>query len=156
MTDKQSNLDEFLEIIRQTFEQSIPFNHVLGLKVTSLTLDSACVKIEMKDELVGNFFKKILHGGVISSVLDIAGGITALTGVLNEMQGKTTEEIFERFSKIGTIDLRIDYLRPGYGKYFLGTGTIMRTGKSVAVTRMEFTNDKGLLIAVGTGTYKVG
>ena len=33
---------------------------------------------------------------------------------------------------------------------------IMRTGKKVAVTRMELHNDEDLLIAVGTGTYIVG
>jgi acyl-coenzyme A thioesterase PaaI-like protein len=32
----------------------------------------------------------------------------------------------------------------------------MRTGKKVAVTRMELHNDEDLLIAVGTGTYIVG
>jgi acyl-coenzyme A thioesterase PaaI-like protein len=32
----------------------------------------------------------------------------------------------------------------------------MRTGRKVAVTRMELKNQEDLLIAVGTGTYIVG
>jgi acyl-coenzyme A thioesterase PaaI-like protein len=32
----------------------------------------------------------------------------------------------------------------------------MRSGNKVAVTRMEFFNNKEILIAVGTGTYIVG
>jgi acyl-coenzyme A thioesterase PaaI-like protein len=32
----------------------------------------------------------------------------------------------------------------------------MRTGRKVAVTRMELHNDEGVLVAVGTGTYIVG
>jgi uncharacterized protein (TIGR00369 family) len=59
-------------------------------------------------------------------------------------------------TKIGTIDLRIDYLRPGKGNYFVATGAIMRAGRRVSVTRMELYNDQNVLIAVGTGTYIVG
>ena len=88
--------------------------------------------------------------------LDVAGGIAAWLGVLKKLQGDPLEEIVERFSKIGTIDLRIDYLRPGRGNYFLATGSILRTGNKVAVTRMELHNDEELLVAVGTGTYIVG
>ena len=66
------------------------------------------------------------------------------------------DEISERFNKIGTIDIRVDYLRPGLGEYFIATGSTLRTGNKVSVTRMELHNDKGILIAVGTGTYVVG
>jgi len=59
-------------------------------------------------------------------------------------------------TKIGTIDLRIDYLRPGKGDYFISRGSIMRAGRRVSVTRMELYNDRDILIAVGTGTYIVG
>jgi uncharacterized protein (TIGR00369 family) len=57
---------------------------------------------------------------------------------------------------VGTIDLRIDYLRPGRGRTFTATGRVMRAGKRVAVTRMELHNAEAVLIAVGTGTYMVG
>ena len=73
-----------------------------------------------------------------------------------KMYGQSFEEIAERFAITGTIDLRVDYLRPGLGKHFAATGSILRTGKKVSVTRMELHNDKGILIAVGTGTYVVG
>ena len=57
---------------------------------------------------------------------------------------------------MGTIDMRIDYIRPGRGTHFLATGHILRLGHSVAVTRTEFVNNEGVLIAVGTSTYSVG
>jgi uncharacterized protein (TIGR00369 family) len=56
---------------------------------------------------------------------------------------------------MGTIDLRVDYLRPGLGRHFLATGYILRMGNRVAVTRMELANDEKRLIAVGTGAYLV-
>jgi uncharacterized protein (TIGR00369 family) len=58
--------------------------------------------------------------------------------------------------RLGTIDLRVDYLRPGYGTEFVASATVMRAGRTVAVTRMELHNEKDVLIAVGTGSYVVG
>jgi transcription-repair coupling factor (superfamily II helicase) len=54
------------------------------------------------------------------------------------------------------IDLRVDYLIPGKGNYFIAKGKILRLGNKVAVSRMELVNDKNDLIALGTGTYNVG
>ena len=156
MVDQKIDFTEILNLMRDFFEERIPFNKVLGLRVESLDMDSFRVKIEMKEDLIGNPIKKILHGGVISSVLDVSGGITAAMGILKKFSGCPIEEIGERLLKVGTIDLRVDYLRPGRGKFFLATGSIMRTGKKVAVARMQLHNDEDLLIAVGTGTYLVG
>jgi len=75
---------------------------------------------------------------------------------MKKMEGQSFDEISERFNKIGTIDIRVDYLRPGLGEYFIATGSTLRTGNKVSVTRMELHNDKGILISVGTGTYVVG
>jgi uncharacterized protein (TIGR00369 family) len=146
---------QILEMVRTIFDEKIPFNRVLGLKVASLDHDRPSLEIEMRDELVGNFHKGSLHGGVISSVLDVTGGLVAFLGVVRAMRCKSAEETFQRFSKMGTIDLRVDYLRPGLGKRFLATGYILRMGNRVAVTRMELTDDDERLIAVGTGAYLV-
>jgi uncharacterized protein (TIGR00369 family) len=82
--------------------------------------------------------------------------MVAWTGIMKKMEGRSFEEIAEKFAKIGTIDLRVDYLRPGLGKYFIATGNTLRTGNKLSVTRMELHNDEGILIAVGTGSYVVG
>jgi uncharacterized protein (TIGR00369 family) len=119
-------------------------------------MDSVCLKIEMRQELIGNPVRGILHGAVICSVLDVTGGMTAGMGVLKKLTGLRFEEMGKRLLNVGTIDLRTDFLRPGRGQYFLETGSIMRTGQKVAVIRMQLHNDQDLLIAVGTGTYSVG
>jgi len=62
----------------------------------------------------------------------------------------------ERLSRCGTIDLRVDYLRPGQGKEFIANASIIRSGNKVAVARMELHNEDGTHIAFGTGTYLVG
>jgi uncharacterized protein (TIGR00369 family) len=156
MSDKTIDLDDRLQMLRNLYEQEIPFNKVLGLKIESLKLEDVRVTFVMKDAFIGNFVQGILHGGVISAVLDTTGGITASLGVLRRMAGRTSEEVGKSLTRIGTIDLRVDYLRPGKGNHFVSTGSIMRAGRRVSVTRMELYNDQDLLIAVGTGTYIVG
>ena len=148
--------EKLLQLLREITEEKIPFNKLIGMKIETLDLDKIGIRFEMSPELVGNFTRGNLHGGVISSVLDVTGGMVAWTGIMKKMEGQSFDEISERFNKIGTIDIRVDYLRPGLGEYFIATGSTLRTGNKVSVTRMELHNDKGILIAVGTGTYVVG
>ena len=148
--------EKLLQLLKEITEEKIPFNKLIGMKIETLDLDKIGIRFEMSPELVGNFTRGNLHGGVISSVMDVTGGMVAWTGIMKKMEGQSFDEISERFNKIGTIDIRVDYLRPGLGAYFIATGSTLRTGNKVSVTRMELHNDKGILIAVGTGTYVVG
>jgi uncharacterized protein (TIGR00369 family) len=144
-----------LAIIRESFVERMPFNRILGIDVLSLHHDRPELRFDMRPELVGNYTRNMLHGGVISSVLDVTGGLVAFLGVQQKLKGKPLAEVVERFSRIGTIDLRVDYLRPGMGEWFLARGFPLRTGNKVAVTRMELFNDREDLIAVGTAAYTV-
>ncbi len=155
MSENKADFDELIQQVETIFVDKIPFNKLLGMHVESLDFESAKVKIEMRDELIGNFIQRTLHGGVTSSVLDVIGGLTAFMTLLKKMEGASSQEKLERLAKFGTIDLRVDYLRPGRGKYFIAQGSVLRTGKKIAVTRMELHNDQKVLIAVGTGTYAV-
>ena len=60
-----------------------------------------------------------------------------------------------RFSKLGTIDLRVDYLRQGISEYFDLHGQVMRLGSRVASTRMEFHGADGQLMSTGAAAYMV-
>ena len=139
--------------LRQVFEEAVAFNRVLGLKVESLDVHAPKLRFDMKPELIGNPRRQILHGGVISAVLDVAAGLAIHLAV-----GKTrSEEAHDgQFPSIGTIDLRVDYLRPGRGKYFIATGRVVRLGNRVAVAHMDLVNDSGEQIATGGAAYMVG
>ncbi|MFH1153503.1 MAG: thioesterase family protein [Pseudomonadota bacterium] len=154
MTDTH-DMKPHLEQVREVY-QKLPFNLLLGIKVSYLDTDGAGLEFPMKPELVGNPAHGILHGGVISAVLDTTGGITATASAICRMKNATMDDILFRVYHIGTIDMRVDYLRPGRGSHFYSSGTVMRTGNKVSVTRMELKNQDGLLIAVGTGSYIVG
>ena len=155
MNYEQATFEQLIEQVKTVFMEQIPFNKYLGIQIESLHLEGARIRIDMREELIGNFMHGTLHGGVISSVLDVMGGLTAFLSLLKKIDKEPSQKQLERLAKFGTIDLRVDYLRPGRGNYFIATGTVLRTGNKVAVTRMELHNDQQLLIAVGTGTYAV-
>jgi len=150
--DNRTSDEEFVSAIKKIFEK-IPFNKVLGLKIESINSDCVKTQFEMRDELMGNFERGMLHGGVISSVIDATGGLSAAIGIREKMRGETLEAKLKKSSRLSTIDLRVDFLRPGLGKQFVVTAYNLRTGNKVAVTRIEMHNDQNDLIAVGTGSY---
>ena len=43
----------------------IPFNQLLGLEIEEISDEHARLSFRMRDELVGNYTRNILHGGVI-------------------------------------------------------------------------------------------
>ncbi len=138
------------------FMQKIPFNRHVGLEIDGFDSEKTVFKLKMSDELVGNWLQGILHGGVIATALDVAGGTAALVAAYARLGDAPKEEKMRSLAKLGTIDMRVDYLRPGKGKEFFASATVLRIGSKVAVTRMEFKNENDDLIAVGTGTYMCG
>ncbi|MBN1626370.1 MAG: thioesterase family protein [Deltaproteobacteria bacterium] len=150
--DHPKNAEEYISVINEMFEK-IPFNNVLGLKVESLGPGNVKTVFEMRDELVGNYKRRILHGGVISSALDVTGGLSAVMSIQEKMQEESIDARIERSFKISTLDLRVDFLRPGFGKRFVVTAHPLRTGNRIAVIRIELHNDQDELIAVGTGSF---
>jgi len=58
-----------------------------------------------------------------------------------------------RFSRLGTIDLRVDYLRQGIGRHFTASAEVLRLGGRVGSVRMRLENDEGVLVATGAASY---
>ena len=146
---------EFITGLKAIFEEKIVFNQVLGLKITSLTPSLVTARIDMRPELVGHFSFNRIHGGVISAGLDAMGGLAAMAAIGARHMDESPLQRLHRFSKLGTIDLRIDYLRPGISEYFELLAEVLRLGSRVASTRMEFRAADGKLLSTGAGAYIV-
>ena len=146
---------EFVVGLTRIFDEMIPFNRVLGLKVTSLKPDGAIGRLDMRPELIGHFIAQRLHGGVISAGLDAMGGVAAMAAIGARHMDEAPAQRLHRFGKLGTIDLRIDFLRPGTGDHFELRANVLRLGSRVATTRMEFLGADGTLLASGAGAYMV-
>lgn len=143
-----------LKRLKDGFDSS-PFVKLVGISLQEATMEQVSASFDMKPELIGNPFKRILHGGVIATALDMVGGFMCLIGSYQRMKQDDIDrdERNLRMAKMGTIDMRVDYLRPGAGESFVATATLLRAGKKVVVTRMDLHNEKGDLIATATGTY---
>ena len=141
--------------LREIFERQIAFNQVLGLKITSVRPGDVRGAFEMRPELVGHFAYGRLHGGVISAVLDAMGGLALMVAIAERHAHETAAQVMHRFSRMGTIDLRIDYLRPGIGKRFVASTDVTRLGGRVGSVQMKLVNEEGTLIATGAAAYIV-
>lgn len=146
---------EFVTGLKQIFEERIVFNQVLGLKITSLLPERVLARIDMRPELVGHYAYNRIHGGVISAGLDAMGGLAVMAAIGARHMDEAPEQRLHRFAKLGTIDLRIDYLRPGIGSHFELSAEVLRLGSRVASTRMEFRGPDGKLLSAGSGAYIV-
>ena len=146
---------EFVQLLKGLFEEKIVFNRVLGLKIGAVTPGHAAGWLEMKDDLVGHFAYNRVHGGVISAGLDAMGGLAAMASIGARHMDEPPDQRVLRFAKLGTIDLRVDFLRPAIGDRFDLVAEVLRLGSRVATTRMEFLGEDGKLLAVGAAAYIV-
>lgn len=81
-----------------------PHNAFLGMHLTSVEEDGYLnTELPYRDELVGNVESGALHGGVVTAMLDASCGLSVMVAL-----GKLT--------RIATLDLRIDYLKPTQAK----------------------------------------
>jgi uncharacterized protein (TIGR00369 family) len=109
--------------------------------------------IEMKPNLIGNISYQILHGGVAATLLDSIGGIVAMGELYRQAEPDQMAETLKKVSRLATIDLRIDYLAPGRGQYFIAKAETLRLGRKGCTMRMTMLNDEGKAIAAGIASY---
>jgi uncharacterized protein (TIGR00369 family) len=150
--EEQSRLDAALTDL---FERRITFNQTLGLAVESARSPEPRIRFAMRPELIGHFQHGRLHGGVISATLDAMGGFALMVAIGEKHADETTAQVLHRFAKMGTIDLRIDYLRPGIGEHFIASAEVTRLGGRIGSTQMRLINDQGVLVATGAAAYVI-
>lgn len=109
--------------LRQMLEQAMPHARELGLKVTEVSPGGITVKVDQQSHFVGDPDSGVIHGGVITVLLDTACGVSIYTAI-------------DRFVPMATLDLRIDYLRPAIPKQAIfARGECYRTTRNVAFCR---------------------
>jgi uncharacterized protein (TIGR00369 family) len=146
---------DFIAGLKHIFEERIVFNRVLGLRIVTIAPDAVTGRFEMRHELIGHYAHQRLHGGVISASLDAMGGLAVMAAIAARHMDEAIDARIARFSKLGTIDLRIDYLRPAVGERFELSAQVLRLGSRVANTRMECAGAQGKLFATGAAAYMV-
>lgn len=92
-------------------------------------------------------YNNVVHGGVISSLIDSAAG-----AAVRSM--RTMEEI--RARPHATSDLHISYLAPATGTELVAEARVIRAGRTAVFTEVEVTTDAGRLVAKGMVTFVIG
>jgi uncharacterized protein (TIGR00369 family) len=151
-SEEQARLDAALADL---FERRITYNQTLGLVVESAAAPSPRIRFAMRPELIGHFQHGRLHGGVISAALDVMGSFALMVAIGEQHASETTAQVMHRFAKMGTIDLRVDYLRPGVGEHFIASANVTRLGGRIGATQMRLVDDTGALIATGVAAYVI-
>ena len=144
-----------LKLVGEIFVYHMPFNRALGLELERYEKEFAQLSFNNQPMMVGNWAQSILHGGVIASALDVAAGLVCVGSTLTRHDTINEEELRQRLSRMGTIDLRVDYLRPGLGAHFIACAEVTRLGGRVASSLLRMHNHDGLLIATGAAAYVV-
>jgi len=128
----------------ELIERGIPFNAVLGIKVEELREGHVRLRVPYRPELLGDTRRNALHGGVISSLVDVCGGFAVWTCCRLE-------------DRIATIDLGVDYLRPALDRDLIAEASVRllgnRVGNAHVLLWSEGEPDKH--VAVGRCVYNI-
>jgi len=128
------------EDVEAIFRRS-PFIRMMNLEILSIdhATSRLAVRMPIRDEFErGAVGSQQFHGGAIAALIDVVGdfalGMTVGGGV-------------------PTMNLRVDYLRPGVGAFLDGVAVVRRTGRTSAVVDIDVSSSDGKLVALGRGTY---
>jgi uncharacterized protein (TIGR00369 family) len=126
-------------------EEMIPFNRYLGVRVVAVRKGFARLEVPFRAELIGDPLRPALHGGVMSAVADAAGGAAVWVSIDDD------------HARISTIDLRVDYLRPGRLSTLVAEATVVRIGNRVGVAdvRLFHPEHETETVATGKAVYNV-
>ncbi len=134
-----------LDQLRQLMEEFIPFNRHLGIKITEVKPGRAHLSLPFREHFVGDPLRPALHGGVLSTMADVAGGMAVWTNSVDPR------------ARVSTIDLRVDYLRPARLETLDAIAIVVRQGNRVGVADVKLFHPSrpDEVIATGKGVYNV-
>ena len=120
----------------------VPHAKAVGMTVVSVERGTAMLKLPYDERLVGNPDTGVVHGGVITTLLDNSCGI-AVGASLNEMR------------PIATLDLRIDYMKPATPKLdiFARAECYKMTANIAFVRASAYHDDPDDPIATAVGAF---
>jgi uncharacterized protein (TIGR00369 family) len=128
--------------VLQMLEQHVPFNRLLGIRGENVEPGKAVLVLPVRPDFVGDPRRPALHGGVLSTLIDTAGGAAAWSA-LNAGES------------ISTVDLRVDFLEPAdLSGPLRAEAVLVRKGNRVCHVRVRLTQD-AKLVAEGTGVYNI-
>ncbi|MDO8838997.1 MAG: PaaI family thioesterase [Parvibaculum sp.] len=133
---------EHIALMKDVLIEHVPHAKALGMTVVNAAPGEAWLSVPYAENLVGNPETGVIHGGVITSLLDNACGIAVQLALPERMS-------------IATLDLRIDYMKPATPKLELMSHThCYKVTSSIAFVRgTAYHSDEADPIATCVGTF---
>ena len=133
--------DKKYSTFKKVCEELIPFNRFLGIKLGKVQSGKVRLLLPFRKEFIGDTGRPAIHGGVLSTLMDTAGGAAALTRL-------------NHGDRLSTVDLLVDYLLPASAGDLQADAEVIRIGNQVAVVQISV-RQKRKLIANGRAVYNV-
>ena len=146
---------EFIAGLKLIFEEKICFNRVLGLRIDRVSPTEVSCHMGMHPDLIGHYGHQRLHGGVIASCMDGVAGLAVMAALGAKHMDEPIAKRLNRFDRLGTIDMRVDYLRQAIGERFEVRAQVLRLGSRVANLQMSFWGPGEELVATGAAAFIV-
>lgn len=142
-----SDQPEFFELMKQyapNIINSVPYAQALGFKLTGLEPGRAFATAPYMKETVGDPDSGVIHGGVITALLDNICGVAVVAAM-------------REFKSTATLDLRIDYMRPAEpGRDIIGEAECYHMTRTVAFTRAwAYHESRDRVIATASGSFAI-
>lgn len=131
----------WVEERRRLFERQPSLNQYLGLHLEEAGPGWAKMRLLFRSDVMNPF--GAVHGGSVSALIDSAAGSAIAAGTLPDDRIR------------GTIDMQVHFLERARGTFLLAEGRMVRAGKSVAVAQVGVRDDAGVLVAMGTATFRL-
>lgn len=116
-----------------------PFARLLGIQFEHVAAGRSRLRMQVRPDFLNS--RGTLHGGVLSSLVDLAIGM-AIRG--DERGGGPRR---------ATVDLNVTFLRPIRQGLVAVEGWVLRRGRTMASGEAEVFNDRGELLAKGRATF---
>jgi len=130
-----------LDNIKTVFED-IPHCKALGMQIIELRHGKGFMEVDYDKKMIGNPKTGVVHGGVITALLDTLCGVVVMSAVPEN-------------TPLATLDLRIDYLHPATpGDTIRASAECYKVTENVAFVRgLAYHDVAGDPIANCTGTF---
>jgi len=132
----------FQGLIGKLFGAASPHTRRLGFEVVSVHNGVCVARLPYSRELIGDPTTGILHGGVVTTLLDTTGGAAVLSALGVPMP-------------LATLDLRIDYLRPSApGRDLMARVECYKKTRNIAFARgIAYDDQESDPVAAMAATY---